>query len=275
MRILYLTDLHGDSAKYGGALEAARCEGVSAVVNGGDMLPRGSGIGGQEDFIREFLDPHFAEFDREGIAYMTSLGNDDLRIFDELFDDVCSEHPSVVNLAQRRYELDGFEFIGMNWVVDYPFRLKDRCRMDNDDYEFQEQLGTGILSTSDGFVELDDWFEYARTLPTIEQELSALIRPRDASRAVYVVHMPPSGLGLDRCGHGPRVGSDALRAFIEKEQPRLTLHGHIHESPEAAGEWRARLGETVCIQPGQSEKGGPLTWVTIDVDEMTFERHTA
>ena len=275
MRILYLTDLHGDSAKYDRALEAARSEGVSAVVNGGDMLPRGSGAKGQEAFIREFLDPHFDAFDREGIAYVTSLGNDDLRIFDDLFDEVCSEHPSVVNLAQRRHELGGFEFIGMNWVVDYPFRLKDRCRMDNDDYEFQEQLGTGILSTQEGFVELDDWFGYARTLPTIEQELSMLVRPRDVARAIYVVHMPPSGLGLDQCGHGPCVGSDALRAFIETEQPRLALHGHIHESPEVAGNWRVRLGSTVCVQPGQSERGGPLTWVTIDIDEMTLERHAA
>ena len=273
MRILYVTDLHGDATKYERALEAARSEAVSAVINGGDMLPRGAGLEGQEAFIREFLDPHFSEYDREGISYVTSLGNDDLSVLDELFDGVCEEHASVVNLAQRRSALNGFEFIGMNWVVDYPFRLKDRCRMDTDDYEFQEQLGTGILSTPDGFVELDDWFAYARTLPTIEQELSRLVRPRDSGRTVCVFHMPPSGLGLDQCGHGPRVGSEAVRAFIEREQPRITLHGHIHESPDAAGCWRAELGDTVCIQPGQSDEGGPLTWVSIDIDDMRFDRH--
>ena len=114
---------------------------------------------------------------------------------------------------------------------------------------------------------------YARTLPTIEQELSRLVRPRDSGRTVCVFHMPPSGLGLDQCGHGPRVGSEAVRAFIEREQPRITLHGHIHESPDAAGCWRAELGDTVCIQPGQSDEGGPLTWVSIDIDDMRFDRH--
>lgn len=112
-------------------------------------------------------------------------------------------------------------------------------------------------------------------MPTIENELTCLVRPSDMSRAVYVFHMPPSGLGLDQCGHGPRVGSEAVRRFIEKEQPRLTLHGHIHESPAAGGTWLAKLGETVCVQPGQSDGGGRLVWVTIDVDDMTFERHTA
>lgn len=275
MKALYVTDLHGDAAKYGRALEAARSEGAEAVINGGDMLPRGAGVEGQDTFIRHFLDPHFSLYDKEGISYVTSLGNDDLSIFDGLFDEICDEHPSVVNLAQRRSVIGGFEFIGMNWVVDYPFRLKDRCRMDNDSYEFQEQLGTGILSTPDGFVELDDWFAYARTLPTIENELSRLVPPSDIGRTVYVFHMPPSGLRLDQCGRGPRVGSDAVRAFIEGRRPRLTLHGHIHESPDAAGCWRAELGDTVCVQPGQSDRGGSLTWVMIDIEDMTFERHTA
>lgn len=274
MRILYVTDLHGDAAKYERTLQAVREEGVSAVINGGDMLPRGAGADGQEAFIRRFLDRHFDLYDEDRVAYVTSLGNDDLRVFDELFEDVCSRHPSVVNLAQRRHVLDGFEFIGMNWVVDYPFRLKDRCRMDHDGYEFQTQLGTGVLSTPGGFLELDDWFAYARSLPTIEHELARLVRPSDMRRTIYVFHMPPSGLGLDQCGHGPRVGSEAVRDFIEREQPRLTLHGHIHESPGASGTWLARLGETVCVQPGQSDGGGRLTWVTIDVDEMSFERHT-
>ena len=60
----------------------------------------------------------------------------------------------------------GFEFVGMNWVVDYPFRLKDRCRMDTADYVFQEQFGTGLLSTPNGWQEIADWISYAKTLPT-------------------------------------------------------------------------------------------------------------
>jgi predicted phosphodiesterase len=38
LKILYVTDLHGNQAKYWRAFEAARANGAQAVVNGGDML---------------------------------------------------------------------------------------------------------------------------------------------------------------------------------------------------------------------------------------------
>jgi Icc-related predicted phosphoesterase len=272
VRFLYVTDLHGDSEKYERALEEARAERVAAVVNGGDLLPKGAGRRGQESFLLEFLDAHFAAYDEAGIAHLACLGNDDLRIYDGEFDRICASHESTVNLAQRRHALDGVEFVGMNWVVDYPFRLKDRCRMDHRGYEFQAQFGSGLLSGRDGFTELPDWFDYARALPTIEDELERLVRPSEMSRAVYVVHMPPAELGLDECGHGESVGSESVYRFIEREQPLMTLHGHIHESPDTSSLWSTTLGETVCVQPGQSEMGGPLSLVLIDTDEMSFER---
>jgi uncharacterized protein len=36
----------------------------------------------------------------------------------------------------------------------------------------------------------------------------------------------------------------------------LTLHGHIHESPELSGSYFDRIGETVSINPGQSAREG-------------------
>jgi len=32
--------------------------------------------------------------------------------------------------------------------------------------------------------------------------------------------------------------------LIEKEQPMLTLHGHIHESARLTGFWRDKIGHT-------------------------------
>jgi Icc-related predicted phosphoesterase len=46
------------------------------------------------------------------------------------------------------------------------------------------------------------------------------------------------------------VGSRAIRAWIERRQPRLALHGHIHESPDRSGCWAERIGATICINPG-------------------------
>ena len=270
MKILYVTDLHGKTWKYERLFEAARDFKADAVINGGDMLPNDDPFG-QGEFITNHLDGHFARFDSAGIYYLCCLGNDDLRIFDPLFEETCSRYPFTVNLAQRKFCIEGYEFVGMNWVVDYPFQLKDRCRMDTGDYLFQRQSRKGLLSTPNGWQEIDGWIVYARTLPTIEEELDRLPRPGDMAKSVYVTHMPPYTIGLDRCYHGEEVGSRAVHSFLEKHQPLLSLHGHIHESPDVTGIWCTKLGNTVCIQPGQA-RPSELTYVTIDLSTMESER---
>ncbi|MBI4669440.1 MAG: hypothetical protein HY747_09725 [Elusimicrobia bacterium] len=83
--------------------------------------------------------------------------------------------------------------------------------------------------------------------------------------------MPPAGLGLDVCQSEERVGSRAVYEFIEKTQPLLALHSHIHESPECSGAWRAVVGKTVCVQPGQSNADS-VSYVLIDPGNMKMER---
>lgn len=270
MRLLFVTDLHGSRWKYERLWETAHDFRADVVINGGDMLPKDN-LFRQGEFISEYLDLHLSRFDSVGIHYLCYPGNDDLIIFDALFEETCNKYAHVVNLAQRKIELRGWEFVGMNWVVDYPFRLKDRCRKDTRDYVFQRQFGTGLLSTPEGYRELDDWFAYAERLPTIEDELTRLVRPGDMAKAVYVIHMPPSGLGLDKCYHGGEVGSVAVYDFIKEHQPTLSLHGHIHESPDVTGQWRAKLGRTVCVQPGQLDE---FAYVTIDLSNMELSRIT-
>ena len=270
MKVLFATDLHGTTWKYERLLRIAQAMHVEAVISGGDMLPKSGDLFHQDKFIVHYLDQHLAQFEAAGIYYLCYLGNDDLRIFSDLFDETCGKYSHVVNLAQRSFRIGDYEFVGMNWVADYPFRLKDWCRMDTQDYVFQEQLGSGLLSTRQGWRELDDWFAYARTLPTLEDELAHLVRPVDMERAIYVIHMPPYRLGLDKCADGLEVGSKAVYDFLLENQPLLALHGHIHEAPEVSGRWYARLGRTVCIQPGQLT---PLTYVTIDLEPMNFDRH--
>jgi Icc-related predicted phosphoesterase len=241
------------------------------VVNGGDLLPHsGSPFSEQPRFIKNVLDAHFAAFDAAGIYYLCYPGNDDLMCFDDLFEATCARHPFVHSLAGRTVEVAGYEFVGMNWVVDYPFRLKDRCRMDTAAYVFGPQYGTGLLSQMDGWRELPDWFAYARSLPTLADELERLPRPADVARSVYVIHTPPHRLGLDACASGPRVGSAAVYEFLLANQPRLALHGHIHESPEVSGRWSAWLDRTLCIQPGQLD---PFTYVVVDLATLTCERY--
>lgn len=56
---------------------------------------------------------------------------------------------------------------------------------------------------------------------------------------VLIVHSPPKGLG-DRTAAGASVGSTAVRAAIERVQPRLALCGHVHDSWGVSGP----IGET-------------------------------
>lgn len=271
-KILFVTDLHGNISKYRRVFAAAIKHGIAAVVNGGDMLTLGGDLhGSQRDFIEEFLSPYFSGYEKAGICHLGFLGNDDLKIHDGVFDETCRKYKHVINLAQRRFELNDFEFIGMNWVADYPFRLKDRCRRDGPGYVFQEQFGTGLLSTPEGFRELEDWPAYAAKLPAIEDELAALPRSVAAGRTIYVIHTPPFGLGLDVISSGVKVGSQAVSRFIGKMRPLLTLHGHIHESPAVSGVWKAKIGETVCVQPGQM-KANALSYVLIDLGNLEMER---
>ncbi len=267
---LYVTDLHGDRRKYERVLEVAVEAGVGIVVNGGDMFPRGRMHEDQERFLLEFLEPHLAKYRTAGIRYFGFPANDDLRVHDPLFDRLCADNPAAENLAGRKVAAGAYEFIGFNLVSDVPFRLKDRARMDSRDVPFPAQFGPAVLSRTGGWEEIPDWPTFARRLPTIEEELRALPAASDPRRTVYVIHGPPAGIGLDVVRGGASVGSPATRLFIEKVGPLLTLHGHIHESPDESGVWMSRLGGTVCIQPGQSASG--VTIVVGDLERMRFDR---
>jgi len=91
-----------------------------------------------------------------------------------------------------------------------------------------------------------------RERATIEEDLARLAERGDPASTIYVCHSPPHETHLDRMHGGRHIGSPALRAFIEAHQPPLTLHGHVHESPRISGEIVDRIGETVCVNPGDS-----------------------
>lgn len=255
MKILYTTDLHGNTSHYDKLFEVAVIEKADIVINGGDMLPKEQDLFQQDRFITGYLEEHFKKFQEAKIPYLCQLGNDDLSVFDDLFQVSCDGYSLVHNVAQKKVEINGYEFIGMNWVVDYPFRLKDRCRMDTKEHVFCTQHGSGLLSCKlhniPTWYTIPDWWLFVNSLSTIEQELKKLPVPKDMSKTIYIMHMPPSGLGLDVCFDGRRVGSNAILKFIQDKQPLASLHGHIHESSAVSGVWNEKVGKTLVVQPGQ------------------------
>jgi len=138
------------------------------------------------------------------------------------------------------------------------------------------ELGEGFSMVSTGWSNLTPWRTF-RELP--EPELAAQIErmiPAGAtmSRTVFNFHCPPYGSGLDEAPEVDEefnirdagralvpVGSSAVREAIERHQPVLALHGHIHEAKGVT-----RLGKTLCINPGSAYEQGVLQGAIIELD---------
>jgi len=109
-------------------------------------------------------------------------------------------------------------------------------------------------------------------------ELAA--KTENVASSVFNLHAPPVGSTLDtayqldasvdppkvvtRAGQPVTtgVGSLSVREAIEKYQPLLGLHGHIHESRSIAN-----LGRTMCINPGSEYGEGILRGVIVNLSK--------
>jgi Icc-related predicted phosphoesterase len=95
----------------------------------------------------------------------------------------------------------------------------------------------------------------------------------DLSRCIFNLHVPPYASQLDTApaldeqlrvvttAGQPKlvpVGSTAVRELIERFQPLVALHGHVHESRAAT-----RIGRTLCINPGSDYHTGRISGVLV------------
>ncbi len=64
------------------------------------------------------------------------------------------------------------------------------------------------------------------------------------------------------------VGSVAVRQAIERNQPLLGIHGHIHESRGFV-----KIGRTLCINPGSEYGEGILRGALINLDEKGIKSY--
>jgi Icc-related predicted phosphoesterase len=127
-----------------------------------------------------------------------------------------------------------------------------------------------------------------RDLP--EEELTRRIEAvigqlKNPANAIFNLHVPPYDTNLDVAPEidenlTPKlslaggfkmisVGSKAVRAVIEKYQPLVGLHGHIHESRSAQ-----KIGRTTCINPGSEYGEGVLRGVIVDLSKQKLENYT-
>jgi hypothetical protein len=117
----------------------------------------------------------------------------------------------------------------------------------------------------------------------IENKLEKLISQiKDVKNCIFNMHVSPYGTLIDmapKLGVNLKpvplptgglemisVGSTAVRKSIEKYQPMLGLHGHIHESKGVF-----RIGRTLYINPGSEYTEGVLKGCLVDVNESGFK----
>jgi len=268
---LFASDLHGREDRYLKLLAAIRAERPAAVFLGGDLLPAGAQVPGG-DFLLDWLGPRLASLrDALASAYprvLAIFGNDDPRSQERSLAEL-EERGLLEHLHGRRVELLGVPAFGYACVPPTPFALKDWER-----YDVSRFVDPGSVSPEEGF----------RSVPvsegdtrwgTIARDLEKLAGDVDLAHAVFLFHAPPHGTALDRAAldgvaveHAPldlHIGSIAIRRFIEARQPRLTLHGHVHESARLTGAWQQRIGRTLCLSAAHD--GPELALVRFDLDD--------
>lgn len=94
--------------------------------------------------------------------------------------------------------------------------------------------------------------------------------------SIFNIHVPPFNTPIDLAPKldnnlkpivsGGQIamagcGSKSVREIINKYQPTLGLHGHVHESSGTV-----RLGKTICINPGSEYNDGVLRGAIVTID---------
>jgi Icc-related predicted phosphoesterase len=172
-----------------------------------------------------------------GLRCFVCPGNDDQFEVDE----IIARAKHVEACEGRVVEMGGFEMASTGWA--------NRTPWDTYREEDEEDLAARI-----------------------EKVVADVTTPPE--RTIFSFHCPPYGSGLDeapkltedmRLEHAGRApvpaGSTAVREAIERHQPTLSLHGHIHE-----GRGNARIGRTLCINPGSSYEQGELLGAVVDLE---------
>jgi Icc-related predicted phosphoesterase len=271
---VFVSDLHGRSGRWRALFALIERERPDCVFLGGDLFP--GALAGlavptlrSDTFARDVVIGGFSALkERLGSAYpsvFAILGNDDGRFLEPTMMDAAVDR--IWTYAHdRRTEVGGFEVYGYAYIPPSPFALKDWER-----YDVSRFVDPGAVSPEEG----------RRTVPvdprhvrfaTIAQDLDRLAGDRDLARSVFLFHCPPYDTVLDRAALDGKsvdyvpldvhVGSIAIRRFLESRGPRVSLHGHVHESVRLTGSWRQEIGRTWAF--GAAHDGDGLAVVRFD-----------
>ncbi len=296
----YASDIHGSELLWRKFLNAGKFYGVDVLIMGGDIagkavipIVRRDGalyapeIAGEQAFREDEL-PQLERRIRDRGLYphqMTSdevaLTHGDKKATDALFLHVMEATLTRwLEMAAERLDPARTRLYVMLGNDDEPAlrEILAASPVVVDPEDVVVDLGEGIQMLSCGFANPTPWHS-PREMP--EEQLRAhleglVAQLDDPSRSVFNLHVPPIRTSIDTAPvvtedlapviQGGSVlmgsaGSEAVRAVIETYQPLIALHGHIHESRGIA-----KLGRTVCVNPGSEYSEGVLHGALLEFD---------
>ena len=241
----------------------------------GDRLISGEELPGVESRIRDMgLYPH-----RVQSSELAALEGDANAMSALFLKAMADSFERWLDLAEQRLKGTGIHLYVMTGNDDEP-ALREVLQASAYAIDCEDRVvdvGDGYQMVSCGWSNPTPW-NSPRELPEEElgRKLEAMIvQLGDPATSIFNFHVPPYGTQLDRAPvldgslkpvvRGGQVlvesvGSKEVRRLIEKYQPALALHGHIHEARGIV-----KLGRTVCINPGSVYSEGVLHGVLIDL----------
>ena len=279
-KIIYTADMHGNEIQYKKLADYAISESANSVIIGGDIAPKyfsnlSDYISGQKKFLQDKI-PEVLGKIKEKLP--------ESRIFLMMGNDDCAANYDIIennnlfeNIHGKRLKLtNNFDIVGYSYVPITPFKLKDWEKFDlSEPPASLKSEYLAIKMTNCRFEGLKSkkyyrWENFKfrpedERKVSIQRDLSKRLYNTNPEKTVYAIHSPPYKTNLDQILSGVHVGSMALRLFIEKYQPHLTLHGHIHETVSVSGSFKDRIGSTLCLSAGNHDVGSELAVLVFDL----------
>jgi Icc-related predicted phosphoesterase len=298
--VYYASDIHGSDVCWRKFLNAASFYGADILVMGGDVtgkavVPIVSAPGGylarQLTAERVLTGPELDQVEariRDMGFYPYHTTDEEL---DETWDDRAAVHRVFIDLmresigrwmalAEEKLSGTGVQIYVMTGNDDPP-EMRELIAGSSvvvDPEDKLLDLGEGISMISCGWSNRTPW-DSPREMD--EDDLDRHIEKLAAEvpnpeRSIFNLHVPPIRTAIDRApmlnerlkpvvkGGSvlmESVGSEAVRRVIERHQPMLSLHGHIHESRGAI-----KIGRTLCINPGSEYADGVLQGALIELN---------
>jgi Icc-related predicted phosphoesterase len=308
MRIYFATDIHGSEVCWRKFLNAAKFYDVDTLILGGDVsgkavVPVVAAPGGGF-LVRQFSGDRVLTPEETGAAEtrIRDMGFYPYRTTDEELDATWDRPEAVerVFLTEMRQTLTRWLDLADHRLAGTGIRLYAMTGND-DPPELQQMLRDSpvLTETEDSLLDLGEGiqmisFGYSNPTPwntpreldddEIERRIEKMaLRVDRPERAVFNLHVPPARTSIDKApaldaslkpvvkGGAmvmQSVGSEGVRRILERHQPMLGLHGHIHESRGAV-----RLGGTLSINPGSEYGDGILRGAVLELDGRRGVRH--